>query len=120
MALGGCREERVTGGPDVRMDLVVVFRADAPRDSVDQFPTTVLSRPDGRGGFVDPPGLQTMVNGYEVRGYRVMVLGFHRNASAGERAAVRSTVQRSPLVYLVVPDAAPTQLTLPPADSAHP
>jgi hypothetical protein len=113
----GCRAERVTVGPDVRADLVVVFRRDAPADSVGQFPTTVLMRPDGKGGFVDPPGLQSMANGYTVQGYRVMALGFHRGASAAERAAVRATVERSPLVYLVVPDTAPTQLTLPPADS---
>lgn len=60
-----------------------------------------------------------MANGYTVQGYRAMALGFHHGASAAERAAVRATVERSRLVYLVVPDTAPTQLTLPPADSTR-
>jgi hypothetical protein len=116
-ALSGCtvvpERETVFVGPNVRVDLVVVFRRDAPIDSVDQFPTTVLMRPDGHGGFIDPPGLQSMSNGHEVQGYRVMSLGFHDDATSAQRAAIRSSLTRSPLVYLVVPDTAPTQLSLP-------
>lgn len=67
----GCRTDRVHAGPDVRADLVVVFRRDAPVDSVGQFPTAVLMSSDGHGGLIHPPGLQRMNNGLEVQGYRM-------------------------------------------------
>jgi len=48
---------------------------------------------------------------------RARVLMRRSEAEGVDEAAVRATVERSPLVFLVVPDTAPTQLTLPPGDS---
>lgn len=103
--------EVVRIGPGERADLVVVFRRDAPTDSIDQFPTAVLSRSIGDGEYEPPPGLQTMNNGYRIEGHRVMALDFHRGATASERAAVRATLERSALVYRIFQDTAPAQLS---------
>ncbi len=111
--------DQVRLGPDERADLVVVFRRDAPTDSVNQFPTRVLFPPDGRGGHHSLPGLQTMNNSYTVEGHRVMALDFHRSATKTERAAVRALLQRSHLVYRIVGDTAPAQLSFADTANAH-
>ena len=112
-------EERevVRIGPGERADLVVVFRRDAPADSINQFPTAVLSKSIRDGEYESLPGLQTMNNGYKIEGHRVMALDFHRGATASEKAAVRATLEGSRLVYLILQDTAPAQLSL--RDTTH-
>lgn len=108
-------DERVRAGPDVRADLVVVYRPEADSEAVGAVPTTVLMEPDPRGGYRVRWGIHQMANGYVLQGHRVMTITFHPGTAIAVRDTVRAVLARLPIVLGVHADTIPSALVLSPA-----
>ena len=96
-------------GPDVTADLIVYFKSEATHDQIESFSDNVVGYPElngGTGHYVRP-GVHTVGRVPSVEGHEGISVNFFPNATPAERANLRSRVDGSPLVFVVLENVAP-------------
>ena len=108
----GCSQRRAAEmipiGPDVKKDLVILFKIGTSREDIYKFSTETIATPEERG-HRSLPGIQQVlyvtVDGHE--GYAVT---FFPQATETQREYVKSRVESSPVVYKVIEGVAPKDI----------
>ena len=107
------REEKMEPiGPGVRADFVIYFKTGATDAETNLFYKDVLSRPspDGRG-YSNPQGVRTILRLSEVQGHEGVAVTFFPAATTDQREALKRAIKASPVVYKVLVDKVPADVT---------
>ena len=98
-------------GNDVRANLIVFFRADVTDQEIEMFWNTVVSNPVPGKGFQLQEGISGIYRGNTIQGHASLVMYFWDTASPEQRDNVIERIRGSPLVYKVLEDTIPNEVT---------
>ena len=93
--------------PEVTADLIVYFKADVTHEQIESFWNKVLSysAPDGHQSL--RPGVGRLSRVESLEGHEGIAVIFFWQASDGERAQLRRSIDESPIVFTVLENIAP-------------
>ncbi|MBK9155416.1 MAG: hypothetical protein IPM25_14585 [Chloracidobacterium sp.] len=112
---GGCtprqENEPIDFGPSMRTDLVFFFKRDTPPEEVEKFllyDGLVIPAENGTGHYL-PEGMGT---GFAVshRGFEGYGLNFKKDATAEQRLAIKSRIEKSPIIFKVFENIVPSDI----------
>jgi hypothetical protein len=102
------QSEMVPIGPDVKVDLVIYFKAGVSAEQISQFWNQVLSNPHSTGrGTWPKDGISQLLAVFRVEGHEGVAVSFWRTATEGQRQRLKADVSSSPLVFKVLENVAP-------------
>jgi hypothetical protein len=102
---GPRQDKQVQIGPDVKSDLVILFKSATDRSQIDTFDENVVYEPDHGKGQSFRPGIGSIlsVSVGDHSGYAIMLSPSMRPS---EKSALMQRITRSPIVYKVFEDVA--------------
>ena len=110
---GTTSRDSVRFGPDVKASLVIVFKSDATDEQVGAFWRNVLQVPDQSGrGHRFREGISSTLNVSPIDGHHALAVQFQEDAPQGQKEEIKSRIKRTPLVYKLFENVAPTNVKL--------
>lgn len=104
---------RVQVGPQVKADLVIVFKSGTTEEQLNGFLRAVLQRPNPYGeGYKNQPGVRSILRVPPIDGYQAVAVSFHEDAKQVETDQIKSRVRSASLVDRVFKDIAPKDIKL--------
>jgi hypothetical protein len=103
---------RQVAGIDVEADLVVYFEQDTSNEEVEHFWRNVIGTSEqGSSAFQLVPGISGVARTVGVGGHEAITIDFWPDATREERQEVIDRITTSPIVFKVLKNAVPSQVT---------
>lgn len=110
---GTTSTDSVRFGPDVKASLVIVFKSDTTDEQVEAFWRNVLQVLDQSGrGHRFREGISSTLNVSPIDGHQALAVQFQEDATQAQREEIKARIKRTPLVYKLFENIAPTDVKL--------
>lgn len=107
------KERVVKFGPDVKADLVIVFKSDVLSEQVEDFRRNVLQITTSTEGEREySSGIRQYLRVLPIQEHEAIALTFYESITLTQREEIMRRVKSSPLVYRVFEDVAPANVKL--------
>jgi ketosteroid isomerase-like protein len=100
-------------GPDIKANLVVVFKREVTNDQVEEFRRNVLqivASNEGERSYY--PGIRQYLRSLPIEEHEAIAITFHEDITGNQRISIIDRVKSSPLVLQVFEDIAPANVKL--------
>ena len=98
-------------GPGVKANLVVYFKVEVTDVQIDSFFHEALTSPNPEGhGYNHKGGVASILRLERVQDHKAIAITFFENATESQREEVRSSIQKSPIVFKVLENVVPAEV----------
>jgi ketosteroid isomerase-like protein len=107
------RTGRVEFGPQVKADIVILFRSGTTDQQIEDFLHSVLQRPNPYGaGYKNQPAVRGILRVPAIEGFQALEVTFHDDAIRAEKDEIKSKTKSASSVYAILDDIAPRDVKL--------